>query len=235
MFSLLGDAALESLTGKAPRKSRTPVRRHSNAAGRCEAVFWRGTKREDVRKIVLAAKRYELTTRTKGARSGALGAVALEVIEYLANIVDYRTGRLDPSIDTMMLRLKRSRDAIVRALKALRSHGFLDWLRRYVPTGNEGRGPQVKQASNAYRLFLPPRALRLLGRLGLPVPVPDDVSHRQECEAAVLKAHADSLPLDERVRFKYADSPLTEALARLGAAMMQRESVQRTESGSQTN
>ncbi|HRM75333.1 MAG TPA: helix-turn-helix domain-containing protein, partial [Paracoccus sp. (in: a-proteobacteria)] len=61
-------------------------------------------------------------------------------MELFANLVDFRTGRLEPAIETLMRMLRRSRDAIVRALKALRSHGFLDWLRRYVPTGNEGRG-----------------------------------------------------------------------------------------------
>ena len=104
-------------------------------------------------KIVLAARRFELVTRQPGARSGALGFVALEVLDFLANLVDWKTGRLDPSLDYIMGRLKRSRDAIVRALSALRAHGFLDWIRRYVPTGNEGRGPQVRQTSNAYRLF----------------------------------------------------------------------------------
>lgn len=49
-----------------------------------------------------------------------------------------KTGQLDPSIETLMRKLKRSRDSIVRALNALRAHGFLDWLRRYVPTGSEG-------------------------------------------------------------------------------------------------
>ncbi len=93
--------------------------------------------------------------------------MAIELLELFANLVNFRTGRLDPSIETLMRYLRRSRDAIVRALKALRQHGFLDWLRRYIPTGNQGRGPQVQQTSNAYRLSLPARALRLLGRMGM--------------------------------------------------------------------
>ena len=95
-------------------------------------------------------------------------------MEFFVNLVDFRTGRLEPSIDTIMGKVRRSRDAVVRALKALRAHGFLDWLRRYEPTGNEGRGPQVQQASNAYRLSLPEKALRLLGRFGKAPPPPDD-------------------------------------------------------------
>lgn len=166
MFAQIGAV----LAGAPAERERTPVRRQSRAAGRCEGVFWRRTNRQEVRQIVLAARRYELACREPGSRNGPLGNVAIEVLELFANLVDFRTGRLDPSIDTLMVKLRRSRDAIVRALKALRSHGFLDWLRRYVPTGNEGRGPQVQQTSNAYRLSLPARARQFLGRFGVVPP-----------------------------------------------------------------
>jgi len=39
-------------------------------------------------------------------------------------------------------------DAICKALKLLQKHSFLDWLRRYVLTGNDGSGPQVQQTIN---------------------------------------------------------------------------------------
>ena len=234
MLKLLGDVLLQTLPNQtAPaRKTRTPVRRHSRAAGYCEGVFWRRTDRQETRKILLAARRYELVNRSPGSRNGPLGSVAIEVLELLTNLVSHKTGRLDPSIETLMRMLKRSRDAIVRALKALRSHGFLDWLRRYIPTGKQGRGPQVQQTSNAYRLLLPACALRLLGRMGLSVPLPDDVSHAAEGQEADLKAYAASLPLDERVLFKYGDTPLAQTLAALGRAIMERESASRTESQS---
>ncbi len=232
MFKPLGDALLEVLPDhNAPkRRCPTPVRRHSREAGRCEGVFWRRTDRQEVRKIVLAARRYELAGRTHGARNGPLGAVALEVLDLLANLVNAKTGRLDPSLETLMRLLKRSRDAIVRALKALRAHGFLDWLRRYVPTGSEGRGPQVQQTSNAYRLSMPARALRLLGRLGLPVPLPDDFSHAAEMQAAEFKAQMASLPLGQKALFECGDNALGQALARLGTFIEERESAKRTES-----
>jgi hypothetical protein len=220
-------AALEGATAE---RERIPVHRHSRAAGRCEGVFWRRTSRQDMQKILLATKRYELAERRPGSRSGPLGAVAIELVELFANMVDFRTGRLEPSIETLMRRLKRSKDAIVRALKALRTHGFLDWLRRYVPTGNEGAGPQVQQTSNAYRLSLPARALRLLGRLGMAPPPPDDHSHAQEARAAEIKAHQDSLPPDELPLFMMGDTPLARSFARLGMLMKQRESAKRTES-----
>lgn len=180
--------------------------------------------------IVLAARRYELAARQPGARNGPLGGVAIEIMELLANLVDFRTGRLEPSIDTLMLKLRRSRDAVVRALKNLRAHGFLDWLRRYEPTGNEGRGPQVKQASNAYRMSLPDRAQRILGHWGIAPPPPDDHMQVGVEHAAAIDAHRASLDIEARTLFDVGDNALGKALARLGKAINLRESARQTES-----
>lgn len=228
MFAQIGAV----LAGAPAERERTPVRRQSRAAGRCEGVFWRRTNRQEVRQIVLAARRYELACREPGTRNGPLGGVAIEVLELFANLVNFRTGRLDPSIDFLMLKLRRSRDAIVRALKALRSHGFLDWLRRYVPTGNEGRGPQVQQTSNAYRLSLPDRARQFLGRLGVTPPPPDDHAQAEAERAAEMEAHRASLPMDELALFDVGDNPLGQALARLARSIKQCESARQTESPS---
>ncbi|WP_458573624.1 helix-turn-helix domain-containing protein [Chelatococcus asaccharovorans] len=215
-----------------PERCPTPVRRHSHFKGRSEGGLWRPTNRQEVQKILLAAKRYELAERRKGERTGPLGSVAIEVLEYFVNLVDFRTGRLEPSIDTIMGKVRRSRDAVVRALKALRTHGFLDWLRRYEPTGNEGRGPQVQQASNAYRLSLPAKALRLLGRFGKAPPPPEDHIAAQAARAAELNAYRTALPLDERALFEAGNNPLGRALAALGKSLQQRESAKQTESPS---
>lgn len=222
--------------GKAERRTHQPVRRQSRLAGRCEGVFWRRTDRKEVRQIVDAARRYELTTRQPGARNGALGFVALEVLELFANLVSFKTGQLDPSLEFLMRKLRRSKDAIHRALKALRAHGFLDWLRRYVPTDGEGgRGPQVQQTSNAYRLSLPERARQLLGRWAMPSPVPDDFAHAQAAQAAEIAAHVKTLPLDELALFEAGDTPLGQALAKLARGIMEkkeRESAEQAESPS---
>ena len=108
MFTTIGAALAGS---PPPLGTRQRVRRHSRLAGRCEGVFWRATSRQEVRRVVLAARRYELAGRQPGKRSGPLGHVALEVLELLGNLVSYRTGRLDPSLDTLMRLLRRSRAA----------------------------------------------------------------------------------------------------------------------------
>ena len=209
-----------------------PVRRHSHFKGRAEGRVWRPTNRQETQKILLAAKRYELAERQRGERSGPLGAVALEVLEYFVNLVDFRTGRLEPSLDTIMLKVRRSRDAVVRGLKALREHGFLDWLRRYEPTGHEGRGPQVRQVSNAYRLSLPQKALRLLERFGKAPPLPDDEIQARNDRAAALAAQRAGLSFEDRLTLDLGDTMLAKALSGLGQLVGKRESARQTESQS---
>lgn len=234
MFQTIGEIA--SVRPREGRRTHQPIRRLSRPAGRCEGVFWRPTSRRDVEQIKLAAKRYELATRQPGARNGALGFVALEVLEYLGNLVNFRTGRLDPSLDFLMGKLRRSRDAIVRALKALRDHGFVDWLRRFEPTGNEGRGPQVRQVSNAYRLSLPRRAVAMIGRFFQAPPAPDDHLQRQENHAAEVEAYrAASSELERTMMDVDPENPLGAALlrfARSRALKAERESVRQAESQS---
>lgn len=211
----------------------TPVRRHSHIRGRSEGRIWRPTTRRDVQAILKAAEKYnEAGLREKGERSGPLGSVALDVLRLFVNLVDFRTGRLEPSISTIMDRLGRSRDTIVRALKNLRAHGFIDWLRRYEPTGNEGRGPQVQQTSNAYRLSLPEKARQFLGRFSKAPPLPDDHSAAQEARAAELDGYRKSLPLDGLALSEAGDTALGRALAALGKAIQKREYDNQTESPS---
>ena len=187
----------------------TPVRRRSHFKGRSEGRIWRPTTRKDVQAILKAAEIYnEAGLREKGERSGPLGSVALDVLRLFVNLIDFRTGRLEPSITTIMDRLGRSRDTIVRALKNLRAHGFIDWLRRYEPTGNEGRGPQVQQASNAYRLSLPEKARQFLGRFGKAPPPPADHGQDQRAWSEAIDAYKTTLPLDERTQIDAGDSPL---------------------------
>lgn len=217
----------------AGRSSGVKVRRNSHKVG-CEVAIWRPSSRKDMRRIYIAARRYELEYKEAGRRNGPLGGIALEVMDYLTNLIDTRTGRLEPSIDYLMRKLRRSRDAIVRAMAALRRHGFIDWMRRYVPTGHEGRGPQVRQTSNAYKISLPEKARRLLWQGGRDAPAGDDQLHREEGLRAALHRYRQSLSLKELPLFDIGgDDPLGQALSRLGCAVAKRESAERTESGTQ--
>ncbi|WP_207100845.1 helix-turn-helix domain-containing protein [Paracoccus shandongensis] len=229
-FRCLGVLAQACTSLRAQNRPR--LHRNSHQLGTCEATFWRSTTRQEIQKILKAAQRYELHGRKPGRRNGPLGSVALEVLALFGNLVSFKTGRLDPSLDWIMDKLKRSRDAVVRALKALRDHGFLDWLRRFEPTPNDGRGPQVRQVSNAYRLFAPKHALALLGRWSGRPSLPGDDAAARADRKAIEAEHVASLDLGAFASFQCGDSPLGRALAQMGKALDLRESVKRTESQS---
>lgn len=224
---------LEQIIGQEKgRASGVKVRRNSHKIG-CEVAIWRSCTRKEMRRTYIAARRYEREYKEAGRRNGPLGGIALEVLDYLTNLVDPMTGRLEPSIEHLMKKLCRSRDAIVRGLAALRRHGFLSWMRRYEPTGHDGRGPQVRQTSNAYKISLPETARKLLWQGGQDAPAGDDVVHRQQGLARALQDYRQSLSLKELPLFDIgADNALGQALSRFGALIDKRESAERTESGS---
>jgi len=229
-----GQAALSLVLPPPAARCPTPVRRRSYFKGRSEGRIWQATTRKDVQAILRAAEIYNEAglREKKGERSGPLGSIALDVLRLFVNLIDFRTGRLEPSITTIMDRLGRSRDAIVRALKNLRAHGFIDWLRRYEPTGNGGRGPQVQQASNAYRLSLPEKARQFLGRFGKAPPPPADHGQDQQAWSEAIDGYKNALPLDERTQLDAGDSLLGQALVRMAKTFMKRESDNQTESPS---
>jgi hypothetical protein len=210
-----------------------PVRRHSRPQGRVEGLFWRPFRPKDVGRYLTAAERFERAGKKSGDRNGPLGSVAIEVLRELLRLIDYRTGRLDPALTTLMARTRRSKDAVVRALAALRQHGFVDWVRRYVPTGNLGPGPQVQQTSNAYRLALPPAAERLLGRAGEDAPTPDDHAHAAETRRAERASQLAAATPEERNAFLLGAGRLADAFSRMDRVFEQRrerESAKRSES-----
>lgn len=160
------------ITTALTRAAPPPVRAGSHRLGQCERGWWAPVEKRQLRRVVLAARRYDLTRRAAGKRNGPLGHVGLEILDLLASLCDRRTGRLEPSLTYLCAKLRRSRDAVTRALARLKAHGFLDWLRRYAPVHRDGPGPRVKQASNAYRLSLPAVAARLVMAV-MPQPVID--------------------------------------------------------------
>ncbi|MCA1869158.1 hypothetical protein HW571_26385 [Agrobacterium genomosp. 3] len=93
---------------------------------------------------------------------------------------------LDPSLQTLMTASGRCKDAVWKALKALRQHGVIYWLRRYVPTGNDGAGPQVKQTSDAYRLVHPQQAEQAVREAAYPSPE----DHLQDAQDKAAKRAA---------------------------------------------
>ncbi len=200
--------------------SRNRVRRDSFLKGSCEARFWRPVSKRQMGPAMVAAEGYDRQHKQSGKRNGPLGHVGLEVLRALYRIVCHRSGRLEPSIDYLMGKLRRSRDAIVRALKALKDHGFLDWIRRTEPIPEaEGAGPRIRQVSNAYRLCIPAFARVIVERIIGPTPVPADVVQHFEQRRAEQAVMVAQLPLREAVAFSVSNEALAAALARLADAL----------------
>ena len=84
------------------------------------------------------------TLRKFATDPGPLGTIALEVLALFANLVNFKSGRLDLSLDYFTDKLCRSRNAVVPKLKALRDHRSLGWLRGFEPVPNEGQGPRIR-------------------------------------------------------------------------------------------
>ena len=227
--------ALGGAVGRRPgRETGQRVHRYSKTAAGKEGRFWQPCNPKDVARFLQAAEKYDRVKQLahrrerNGRENGAIGHVGMEVLRELLRLIDYKTGRLDPAIATLAQRIGRSIAAVAAALKRLKEHGFLDWLRRYIPTGNAGlRGPQVKQTSNAYRLMLPIDVLR-----SMIAPPPQDDSQRRVLAAEEVRAMITALPLHEQPAALIDDPKLAKLLSRLGCVIMdnERDSANRHES-----
>lgn len=217
MARSLFEIATGTLSQSKVRRTFQPVRRNSYNVGDREDRFWRPMDPKTKWANIRAAETYDRRNKEAGKRNGPLGHIALDILRELYRIVDYRTGRLDPSIDFLMGKLSRSRAAVCAALARLKEHGFIDWIRRTEPTGNTGWGPQVRQISNAYRLCMPKAAQKVVDYItGKKAPVPVDEIDRKASDANALEAMLDTLPVKERMSTIIDDNQLASSLARLG-------------------
>lgn len=222
----------EIVAGLKPEKVRRtfqPVRRNSYTRGEREARVWRpiAHNNRETRRVIAArlkaAEHYDRVRKAEGKKNGPLGHVGLEVLRELYRIVDFKTGRLEPAIDTICARIRRSRVAVVDAMARLKLHGFLDWIRRSEPTENEGQaGPQVRQITNAYFFGLPKAAAAWVrGILGHDAPIPDCEATRAAIDKAETEAMLDAGTTDDVVDFHVGNEnpQLAEILKRLGASL----------------
>ena len=80
-----------------------------------------------------------------------LRRIDITILEAIIRHVDFATGKMFPSIERIADLAGCHRNSVVNALRRLKTHGFIDWVRRTVRTGNEGEfAPQLEQTSNAY-------------------------------------------------------------------------------------
>lgn len=165
--------------------------------------------------LLTTMKEWDRKERKKGG-ARPLGHAGVAVLETLLGrrgtiAIDFRTGRLDPALETIARVAGVAKTTVVRALARLKAMKILSWIRRTQRTGNDGQyGPQREQISNAY--FFTPEALpaRVLQRLR------DLVSRR------ALRRKASSSP-PTNAPPPPASSELRDVLARMRAGIEARE------------
>lgn len=157
------------LTGKAERGADRKVRRGSvDVEDRRARVFQPigdGTTAGAMGWIDCMLKVVAEWDNEQRAKGGArpLGLHGLRVLEALLGrhgkvALDFKSGRLDPALDTIARAAGVTKTTVVRALARLKDLKVLDWIRRSERTGNDGVfGPQRRQVSNAY--FFTPHEL----------------------------------------------------------------------------
>ena len=211
------------------KRQRTfqPVRRSSFHRGEREEHVWRrfaGSKAQARQLVALrmkAAENYDRRGKQPGQRNGPLGHVAIEVLRALYSVIDYKSGRLDPSIDWICEKTKRARAAVVAAMARLKQHGFLDWIRRTEPVKNDGAGPQVRQITNAYWFSVPKAVAGWIASKLAPGPIPDDEAERLIAYERTIKYMLDAEGYEATARYAAHDPKMQEALVRLGRALDQ--------------
>jgi hypothetical protein len=167
--------------GRADRRRRLAIARQNGKLrpkGKCEGNFWRRFDPFNHGRILSAARGLDKTTRKDGRHNGAVGHIGLEVLEALLGLVDYASGRLEPSIEWICHKINRSRAAVVAALARLRVAGLVDWIRRYIRVDDQGR-EQIKQTTNAYRIRLPEPLVQFV-RVKKSAPPPVDEAEREK-------------------------------------------------------
>lgn len=81
----------------------------------------------------------------------AIRRIDITILGALIRRVDFASGMLFPAIDTIAADAGCHRNSVIGALRRLRHHGFIAWVRRSIKTDKVGEfGPQREQTSNAY-------------------------------------------------------------------------------------
>jgi hypothetical protein len=221
---LLGGARIVNTAGR----TFAPVRRNSYYADDPRALaVWRpiGRNKQEARVIIAirmqAAQSYDREHKQKGQRNGPLGSIGIEVLRELYRMVDYRTGRLDPSIETIRKRLVRSKQAVHDAMERLQEHGFLVKVRRAEAIEGVHRGPQVRQITNANGFSLPKCVTEEVERELSNASIPDCELSRREAQEEAIEGMLSEADPEQYLEYLFANDNdrLVNGLLRLEAGL----------------
>ncbi|TQL24980.1 hypothetical protein FBY54_1859 [Zymomonas mobilis] len=206
---------------KIRRRTPDPVHRDSYEVGEREKSVWKPVNPQEIGAYLEAVDQYSI--KTKG-----LSDKAVRLLKMLFRMVDFKTGRLEPTLDTICDSVGYARATVVKLLRQLQDLGFIRWIRRSIKIKADGKGPRRKQTSNAYG-FLSPKSWPELARQVFErvmrrrnTPVPDDIDHAQEADKAETKAIIENLPPVEfmkEISGAKAPNALTDSLIQLAKSI----------------
>lgn len=223
-------------SGFVKRRTFQPVRRSSYDVHDARAKVFRPIAGGDLAsalrwkdKLVQTAQEYDDHHKAFGTRLGPIGDTGIRVLDtLLTRCCDFKTGRCEPSIETLMRYTRYARATVVRALARLKRHGFLDWVRRTRRTDNERHeGPLVAQETNAYFFELTRLSGRVFKRFKQLLGGRAAVEAERQRKAAEARREAEiaATPLSKlgTALAGESDSELAALLDRMGAAIEARD------------
>ncbi|WP_261906772.1 cyclic nucleotide-binding domain-containing protein [Zymomonas mobilis] len=185
------------------RRTPDPVHRDSYDVGEREKSVWKPVNPNEIGAYLEAVEQYSIKTKS-------ISDKAVRLLKMLFRMVDFKTGRLEPTLDTICEWAGYSRATVVRLLKQLQENNFIRWIRRSIKVKTDGAGPRRKQTSNAYG-FLSPKAWPDLARQVFErvmrrrnAPVSADFAHAQLADKAETEAMIESLPTEDWTREIFA-------------------------------
>jgi hypothetical protein len=186
-------------------------------------IKWSPVSKKKASRIWHQARIWDRQTRTKNKHGGCIGRTGLAVLySLLWDSLNWRTGQLDPSIETIGNRANVGRTATINALKRLKSLRIIDWVRRAVGGLDEEGRYRLRQLTNAYGVAEPEEWPRPKppapppihpSEIGCPTPMPDTI------DAAIASIKGKSGAPAYRELMRDQSDRLAVALAQLGRAM----------------
>jgi hypothetical protein len=221
---------LPALPGFSPPPARAPwpVWRNSVAG----PVRFAPMTRKEAASFWHKARAWDRTEHRPGRHGGIIGRTALAVFYALAlDFQNFRTGRLDPSLDSIADKAGCCRRAVVDALARLRDLGMIAWQRRCEEDRDESGRFRLRQRTNAYAV-LPPSQWRGYRSNDPPPPDPATLGAPERVpgpiEAAVAELTHGQRKASLTVLEADPGNTLALALASLGRAIDAREARQFT-------
>lgn len=187
------------------------------------AIKWVKVSKKKASQIWHQARIWDRQTRAKNKHGGCIGRTGLAVLySLLWDTLNWKTGQLDPSIETIARRANVGRTATINALKRLKKLRIIDWIRRSLGSIDENGEFRLRQLTNAYAVAGPDSWARPKppdppqphpSELGFPTPVPDAI------DAAIASLKGDSCRSAYSELMGDQTDRLAVALAQLGRAM----------------